>query len=223
MLGAEVVIALNVLPLRDPRRPSRSTGDALQRLGSASHELGAEEGPVRDQLGLVEVVWQASRILSSQVATGRLREDRPTYLLQIPVPEVGMFDVHRTRELAEAGRRCAEGALPAIRRALDGALPLRHRVRAWPRRAGALLAWALPGPPLDSLVAVPIKAAEQVNGADERWQTEPTSGAVRPVPSRREEQAKPSRTEGIWRPSAEPSNRSRAATRCSIPSSGSCS
>ena len=89
------------------------------------------------------MVRRASRILASQVASARLRDDPPAHLLQIPVPEVGMFDVHRTAELAEIGREQARRARPEIRRALERAVPLRRRLRDWSRRAsGALEAWA---------------------------------------------------------------------------------
>jgi len=131
-LGAEFVIAMNVLPLRDERDAARPMHEHL-RLIRADHEPASGEVALPEELGVVEVVWRASRILASQVASNRLHHDRPGYLLQIPVPEVGMFDVHRTRELAEVGRRCAEQALPALRQALERAVPLRRRLRAWPR------------------------------------------------------------------------------------------
>lgn len=130
-LGAEFVIAVNVLPLRarqDAARPMQEHLRLIRSDGEHGASVAAEE-----ELGVVEVVWRASRILASQVASHRLRRDPPGFLLQIPVPEVGMFDVHRTSELAEVGRRCAEQALPALRQALERAVPLRRRLRAWPR------------------------------------------------------------------------------------------
>jgi NTE family protein len=137
VLGAEFVIAMNVLPLRPEQASARPMREHL-RLIRADEAPGPEASAAEEELGLVEVVWQASRILASQVASNRLRADPPGYLLQIPVPEVGMFDLHRTRELAEAGRRCAEQALPALRRALERAVPLRRRFKVWPRwRGGA--------------------------------------------------------------------------------------
>lgn len=92
-----------------------------------------------DVSGISRSGSRASRILTSQIATARLREDRPDWLLQIPVPEVGMFDFHRTAELVEVGRRHAEASLPELRRALARAVPLRRRLRDGSRRAGALL------------------------------------------------------------------------------------
>jgi NTE family protein len=144
-LGAEFVIALNVLPLRTEPRPVRSVRDLLRPVRAA--DPPAPEADARDldeRLGLVEVVWQASRILASQVASHRLRQDPPGHLLQIPLPEIGMFEVHRTGELAELGRRCAERALPELRSALARAVPLGRRLREWPRRASAR--WAAPRP-----------------------------------------------------------------------------
>lgn len=128
-LGAEFVIALNVLPLRGAPGDARSMHEPLERVRAADVGAPAEE------LGLFEIVWQSTRILSAQVATSRLREDPPGFLLQIPVREVGMFDVHRTAELAALGRRTAETALPALRAALARAVPLGRRLRGWGQRA----------------------------------------------------------------------------------------
>jgi NTE family protein len=140
VLGAEFVIAMSVLPLRDPRRPSRVLRDHLEDVHAEEDARADGESvpdAVGDRLGLVEIVWQASRILASQIAASRLREDRPGYLLEIPVPDLGLFDYHRTRELVDVGRRSAERALPELRVALARAVPWRRRLRDWSRRAAA--------------------------------------------------------------------------------------
>jgi predicted acylesterase/phospholipase RssA len=141
-LGAEFVIAISVLPLRNGRKAARLVHERLQQVHSV--EEGSEVSPaaLEDRLGLVEIVWQASRILASQIASSRLRDDRPGYLLEIPVPEVGMFDYHRTSELVEVGRRSAEQALPELRSALARAVPWYRRLRDWQRRAAAILAFS---------------------------------------------------------------------------------
>jgi NTE family protein len=87
-----------------------------------------------------EIVWQASRILAAQIASARLRDDPAGFLFQIPVPEVGVFEFHRTAELVEVGRRSAEQALPELRTALANAVPLRRRLARWQRRVASLLA-----------------------------------------------------------------------------------
>ena len=135
-LGAEFVIAVNVLPLRDEPKHEASIRDHLQLIHSepAPRKSAGDTGTLDEKLGLFEIIWKASHILESQIASSRLREDPPGYLLQIPVPDVGMFDVHRTGELAEVGRRCAEKALPELRRALARAVPWRRRLRDWARR-----------------------------------------------------------------------------------------
>jgi NTE family protein len=141
-LGAEFVIALNVLPLREEHRVTRSMYEYLRWI-RADHDESVEPvsdaRAIEDDLGLMEVVWRASRILASQVASNRLREDPPGWLLQIAVPEVGMFDVHRTKELSDLGRRCAQQALPGLRKALERAVPLRRRLRDWSHWPGGLL------------------------------------------------------------------------------------
>jgi hypothetical protein len=53
------------------------------------------------------------------------------------VPDLGVFEFHRTAELVDVGRRAAEQALPELRSALAHAIPLRRRLRGWPRRAAA--------------------------------------------------------------------------------------
>ncbi len=141
VLGAEFVIAINVLPLRAEQRPTRSRHEHLRLVDPTpgNEKPATDQAKLEEQLGLVEVVWRASRILASQVATTRLREDRPGYLLQIAVPEVGMFDLHRTPELVAVGRLAMEAALPELRRVLERAVPLGRRLRDWRRRAGTLL------------------------------------------------------------------------------------
>lgn len=139
-LGAEFVIAINVLPLQADLEEASSLRARLWLVESEEpEEIDATSRTRDERLGLVEVVSQASRILEAQIAGHRLRAHRPGCLLQIPVPATGMFDLHRTGELAEIGRRCAEQALPELRSALERAIPIRRRLRAWQKGAAALL------------------------------------------------------------------------------------
>jgi NTE family protein len=140
-LGAEFVIAVNVLPLRNGQRSARVVHEHLEQLhASEGPDAGPSDGvAIQDKLGLVEIVWQASRILAAQIASARLRDDPAGFLLQIPVPEVGVFEFHRTAELVDVGRRSAEQVLPALHAALARAVPLRRRLARWQRRAASLL------------------------------------------------------------------------------------
>jgi len=140
-LGAEFVIAINVLPLHGAPRGIASICAAPQvadRVGEAAGETHSDpdEGA---RPGLIEVVTQASSIFSSRVAMHRLGENPPDCLIQIDHPEVGMFEVYRSGELAEIGRRCAEAALPALRAALERAESRRRPSRGWTGRLAALL------------------------------------------------------------------------------------
>ncbi len=135
-LGAEFVIAMNVLPLHEIPAPRWSLREHLRLIASPGrNHVEPTSAPTMDgRPGLTEVIWRATRILQAQVATTRLRADQPGWLMQIQVPEVGMFDVHRTPELVECGRRCAEEALPGLLDALEKAVPLYRRLLEWPRR-----------------------------------------------------------------------------------------
>ena len=142
-LGAEFVIAVNVLPLRNGNGASNAMRDHLQQIHSEGEEESdastLERGQeIDDELGLVEIVWHASRILAAQIASARLRDDPPGFLLQIPVPDVGVFEFHRTAELVALGRRATETALPGLRAALASAIPVRRRLRRWQQRAASL-------------------------------------------------------------------------------------
>jgi NTE family protein len=141
-LGAEFVIAVNVLPLRNGNGASNAMRDHLQQIHSEGEEESdastLEGQEIDDELGLVEIVWHASRILAAQIASARLRDDPPGFLLQIPVPDVGVFEFHRTAELVALGRRATETALPELRTALARAIPVRRRLRRWQQRAASL-------------------------------------------------------------------------------------
>lgn len=115
-LGAEFVIASNVLPLAQ-----------LDRRGMLSHRQASEPR-------MIDVILSVSRVVESEVATARLRDQPSDWLLQVPVPQVGIFDFDRSKELIEAGREAARKALPALQRAIEAAIPLRRRIRRWPRR-----------------------------------------------------------------------------------------
>jgi NTE family protein len=137
-LGADFVIAINVLPIWKHGRQPHAEMQILDPSGAAMED--APDGEVSsEKLGLIDVVSQASRIFAAQVATHRLAENPPQCLLQIGVPEVGMFEVHRTAELAELGRRCAERALPELFEALERAVPVGRRFQHWTRRAASWL------------------------------------------------------------------------------------
>jgi len=139
-LGAEFVIAVNVLPLRDANKPPQRVHDHLEQVHATAADTPAEEETIDDKLGLIEIVWHASRILAAQIASARLRDDPADLLIQIPVPDVGVFEYHRTAELVEVGRRSAEQALPDLRNALARAVPVRRRLQRWQRRVASLFA-----------------------------------------------------------------------------------
>jgi NTE family protein len=157
-LGANFTIAINVLPLterarqraareaRERRRLPRQllarflaglargrqarAGGAEPRQVPAAHGVGAE-------LGLIEVLFEASRVVESQLAASRLREHPPDVLISVPLPRIGLFDFHRSQEMVDAGRAAARRALPELRTRLAGTVPIYHRVRRWLDRAAS--------------------------------------------------------------------------------------
>ncbi|MGH7804888.1 MAG: patatin-like phospholipase family protein, partial [Candidatus Binatia bacterium] len=117
-LGADFVIAVNVLPMGDRthssyvdafrslQRPSLvrrlrerlGNGDAKAVLG-APIARAAEEDP-----GLFAVLSQASLIVQSRIAVARLREEAPDFLIHVPVPSLGLFDFESVRDAIARGR-----------------------------------------------------------------------------------------------------------------------
>ena len=147
-LGAEFVIAISVLTHRaEPARAARREATKplfvrlLARAGArraavraAARRKAADER--RSQaLGLVEVILEATRIIERRIAAARLKEDPPDFLLEIPVPRLGIFDFQHTAAMIEAGRVAAVAALPTIDQALArGAPPLYRRWGRWKNR-----------------------------------------------------------------------------------------
>lgn len=151
-LGADFVIAVNALPLAEsvlrslPARTDAATRmmapvlELLARSGFGGAPESAAPAPEdttpqgltpAERRGLVDVILRSGHVAQCQIAAMRLREEPPDFLITVPVPQVGLFDLHRSSELVEAGRAAARQALPALRRALAGARPLRQRVRGW--------------------------------------------------------------------------------------------
>ena len=159
-LGADFVIAVNVLPMGDRthdryleafralRRPSLvrrlrellSSGDAKAVLDEPMARA-AEGDP-----GLLAVLSQASLIVQSRIAVARLREEAPDFLIHVPLPPLGLFDFESVRGAIARGREVAEAAIADLRVALSGAargnaferlrrrLATRRRVPAIPAR-----------------------------------------------------------------------------------------
>jgi len=145
-LGAEFVVAISVVPIRDthideaPIRPSarRAITTALlsrffERVGGVVREPLDPDAPLLDakneESGLIEVILSASRIVESRLAAARLREHPADVLIEIPLPRVGIFDFHRSLELIAAGRATARRLMPEIKAAVHAALPLYRRLR----------------------------------------------------------------------------------------------
>jgi NTE family protein len=144
-LGAQFVIAVSVLALpRDSlphARDSQSlTAQLLARfleLAKPSDQSEAAEPPtvdesgVADEIGLIEVLSEATAVVQARIAAARLREQPPDCIVAVPSREIGLFDFHRATEAVDAGRAAAREALPEIRTALLSAEPLYQKLARW--------------------------------------------------------------------------------------------
>jgi NTE family protein len=144
-LGAQFVIAVSVLALPDeafPRKeePQRLTAQLLARFldsGKAPRREVVEDpsgdvvGETVDEVGLIEVLSNASGIVQARIAAARLREQPPDCMVVAPSPEIGLFDFHRAAEVVDTGHLAAREALPEIRRALASAEPLYQKLARW--------------------------------------------------------------------------------------------
>lgn len=147
-LGAEFVVAVSVLDMPDaaalPVRDSRSVSAQLlarflARIDSRSPSPHAplpppsppSGGTPESPPGLITILSKATQIAQARIAAGRLYEQPPDYLINIQLPDVGLFDFHRSGEAIDAGREAARQTLPALRDALERRAPLYQRVSRW--------------------------------------------------------------------------------------------
>ncbi|MFN8624570.1 MAG: patatin-like phospholipase family protein [Candidatus Binatia bacterium] len=145
-LGAQFVIAVSVLGIPAtaylPRQERR--GLALELLARLQARMTAGRAPPKpsgpppllpplpsDEPGLIDVLTRASAVVQAHIAAHRLREHPPDYLLRVSLPEVGLFDFHRSAEAVAAGHAAARAALPEIQATLDACPPLRVRIARW--------------------------------------------------------------------------------------------
>ncbi|MBI2963661.1 MAG: patatin-like phospholipase family protein [Deltaproteobacteria bacterium] len=147
-LGAERVIAVSVLPTRGapPMRVRRAVArPLLARLlaGAGARRAAARAASRRkaaarsrdEALGLIEVILDAVRIVERRIAVARLRDEPADFLIEVPVPRIGIFDFQRTADMIEIGRAAARDALPELRRTIVRAEPpLYRRWVRWRRR-----------------------------------------------------------------------------------------
>lgn len=145
-LGADFVIAVSVLGIGkelanvEPGEGARGlAAQWLARLFPPEEPAGGDETKVApanlprgvDDLGLIEIMSRASRIVQARLAEERLRVNPPDGLVRISLPGISLFELHRSAEAIEAGRKAARLALPAIERALEDARSIPGRVSRW--------------------------------------------------------------------------------------------
>jgi len=138
-LGAEVVIAVSVLTHR--AEPAKMRGRASRPLvARLLARAGARRAAARalarrkaaderraQALGLIEVILSATRIVERRIAAARLKEEPPEFLLEVPVPRLGIFDFQESTTMIEMGREAARAALPEIQRVIASASPTIYR------------------------------------------------------------------------------------------------
>ena len=144
-LGANFVIAISVLPIRGARAPRIRRNVTkpwfVHLLAGAGARRAAARAAVRrkqaartreEALGLVEVLLDATRIVARRIAAARLKDEPPDFLLEIPLPRLGIFDFHLSADTIEAGRVAARAVAGDLARQIDRGSPaLYRRWRRW--------------------------------------------------------------------------------------------
>ncbi len=105
-LGADIVIASSLFPLPE---------GVVE--GTATIATGGPQQP--DEMGILDILAQSSSIVQAQLAASRLRNESPEVLVIAPTANVGLFELHRSAEVVEAGRRVGRLAVPAVRAAIE--------------------------------------------------------------------------------------------------------
>jgi NTE family protein len=134
-LGASFVIAVSVIPppfaapLVSACCPPRDAGWLARtwRSFTAGIETNAAADPADDDALAVDpgsyslsvVLTRASVVMQSHIAAARMREQRPDFLIQPDVRDIGVFDFDCAAKAIEAGRAAANAALPALRSAIE--------------------------------------------------------------------------------------------------------
>ena len=83
------------------------------------------------ELGLIEILSRATRLVQARLAEERLVVHPPDSLIRIPLPDLSLFEFDRSAEAITAGRDAARAALPTIRLAIDEAASIPGRVARW--------------------------------------------------------------------------------------------
>lgn len=143
-LGGEFVISVSVLGLVNEVVPEpEPQGLAAQWLAKlfppnkaangTPVPLPAELPPEIDELGVIEIMGRASRIVQARLAEERLLRDPPDAMIRISLPDISLFEFDRSGEAIEAGRNAAREALPSILQSLEEAETIPGRVSRWLR------------------------------------------------------------------------------------------
>jgi NTE family protein len=106
LLGAQFVIAVSIheVPLENSTWPMAISAGTVARRA--------------EEMGIWEVLVQSSVIVQTRIAAARFTEDPPDIFIVPPTANVGLFELHRAREVIEAGRKAARDVLPRILNAL---------------------------------------------------------------------------------------------------------
>jgi len=101
--------------------PDETDDDVPERLSSQSIE----------EAGLIAIISRAGAVVHARLAAALLQVDPPDFMISVPASRVGLFDFHRSTEMVEAGRAAARKVLPALREAVEAAMPLHEKVSRW--------------------------------------------------------------------------------------------
>ena len=128
-LGAELVIAVNLngdivgkhLARHKPvaQRSDSFGGRVTDLVREYTASLFPAEDESRQQPGLFNAIASSVNIIQDRITRSRMAGDPPDVMLSPRLSHIGLLEFYRAAETIDEGRRCAERAVPDIKRLLE--------------------------------------------------------------------------------------------------------
>lgn len=131
-MGAEIVIAVNLIAETLGRQPASSPVEAILAPAMAEAPTPPTAGflqgwwgtpaaaptasePAPTGPGIASVIVDAFNITQDRIARSRLAGDPPDVTINVKCGKIGLFDFHRAPELIAIGREATQKAMPDLR------------------------------------------------------------------------------------------------------------